>query len=308
MNTNIDTNTGTGTSTRTSISTIVSPQTHPITRNFSHRNYTNDKWEKLERLCINDPELFIDLTPCFDVQILTYTKFSGTDSINLFGVAVREKNRALVNHIMSSNQFSEQMLNEQIVDRNPFVYACSTDVEIAFLMLNSYKIKSSLINDVNNLHPFNILIKTECLLPKYSNNVKNLELAMSSERFLKGCSKAQMIKAFYSLLLNVESPRIIRVILDHDVLTSEMIEKMRFCHGSIVEEYCLSECPETLRVLLDSDKITRNFISSIFHKLTYDLYSEPIQNVLDTHVKFTNDEGMNVFEIPYPELKRTRRI
>lgn len=271
----------------------------------------DESWEKLEQLCVHSPETFINLTSCFDVQTLNYAKkLSKTESINLFGVAIREKSSILVRHMLSCNLFTDKTLNDQVFNQNPFAYACSLDVEIAFQMLNSSRIRLSLINDTDGFHPFKILVGTKCSLPEYSDNIKNLELAMSSNKFLKDCTTSQMTKAFYGFLTSVRNPQIISIVLSNNKLTSAMIENMYFYHGagSIIEDYCVNASPETLSILLDSDKITSRFIISILPNLTYDSYREEIQDVLDTHVKFTDSEGMSIFKPPYRKFKKSRVI
>lgn len=243
-------------------------------------------WNELEKLCVNDPTTFINQLPYIDFHLLNHdgrTAYGTT--INLFGIAIREKNYELVKFMLNSDQFSTRTLNQQMDGRNPFIYACTTSVEIAFLMLNSPDIYPSTINDLTGgVHPFKYLASKNSTNPKYLNKINNFELAMSSNKFLKGCRDAEIRIAFHGLLMSVGCPQIISIGLGNDKLTSEIIEQLRFKGKTIFEYYCCKE-GESLKILLDSDKVSMDFVTGSCRNLNIDSYNSHIQNILKTHEK-----------------------
>lgn len=246
-----------------------------------------NSWNELKQLCINNPDTFIEQMSSYDTRILNYSKRSIVgNSINLFGVAIREKNYALVKCMLESDLFTVQTLNNKLDDRNVFDYACSTSVEIAFLMLNSNKILPSTINvHTGWAHPFKSLIIGNCPTP-YFDNIRNFEIAMGSNKFLEGCNESQAIEAFHGFLVCVGSPEIIRITLNSDKLTSDIIEKIRFGSKTIIEEYCCARNREKpLKMLLDSDKVSREFVENCLSNLVIGSFGQNIQHVLITHEK-----------------------
>lgn len=243
-----------------------------------------ETWNELERLCINEPHTFMNQLPNIGYHLLNYEKRTERGTINLFGIAIREKNYDLVKSMLSCDLISSRTLNQQTDGFNPFTLACMTSVEIAFLMLNSNKILSSTINDLKSFHPFKCLISANNTNPEYSNKIENFKLAMSSDKFLKECSHTEMCIAFHGLLMGVGCPQAIDITMSNDKLTSEMIEQFKFNGKTIFELYCCKD-GKALKILLDSDKVSMDFATSACRNLNIDLYNSRIQNILKSHEK-----------------------
>lgn len=156
---------------------IDNEQTQQTEQTNDHTNplvQIDNNWRELEQLCINHPATFIDQLPNFNVQVLNYIKKSGTKRMTLFGVGLCTKNYDLVKSMLESDMFTVSTLNQPVYGINPFAYVCSTDVEIAFLMLNSEKILSSTINAVHGLffHPIKEILCVKSSKVQYSDTLK----------------------------------------------------------------------------------------------------------------------------------------
>lgn len=62
------------------------------------------KWDVLEKLCVNEPQTFMNQISQFDPYLLNHARqtIHGT-TINLFGVGIREKNYALVKFMLEND-------------------------------------------------------------------------------------------------------------------------------------------------------------------------------------------------------------
>lgn len=141
---------------------------------------------------------------------------------------------------------------------NPFTYACMLSVEIALLMLNSDKILPSTINDVTSFHPFKYLVSSNNTNLGYLGKISIFKLAMSSNKFLEGCTETEIFTTFHGFLMGVKAHEFIQVVMNHEKLTSAMIEQFRFKNKTIMEYYCVGR-GESLKILLESNKLTVEF-------------------------------------------------
>lgn len=247
-------------------------------------------WLMLEQMCIHNPNEFIEQLSTYDAQVLNYTKKSRTRRITLFWVALCTKNYALVKSMLESDMFTVSTLNQPMYGISPFEFACSKSVEIAFLMLNSDKILPSTINAVHGpfFHPIKQILCVKSTMPEYSDNIRNFELAMRSNKFLDGCSELHVREVCRSFMANKQFPEVIRIVLNNEKFTREIIEQTTWFHGTIIEEYSRCENAEPLKILLDSEKITVDFVESCYFGFDIVNCKECVQNVIQSHPKCAN--------------------
>lgn len=172
---------------------------------------------------------------------------------------------------------------------NLFSYACKTNVDIAFLLLESDHVLPSTINDIQytSTHPFEYLYLNNDLSLTTQQRVENFERALSSNKFLGGCTNEKISQVFKSFMANAGQAGLISVSLKQEQLTREMIESWSFNTYTIIEWYChsLTANAKTLQILLDSEKITKEYAEKCCSDINIRLCDKQIQHVLNTHEK-----------------------
>lgn len=111
---------------------------------------------------------------------------------------------------------------------------------------------------------------------------------MRSNKFLDGCSVSHTCEVFRSFMSSKHLPEVIRVVLNNEKFTREIIEQTTWFHGTIIEEYSRYTNAEPLIILLDSEKITVEFVESCYFGFDIDNCKECVQKVMQSHPKCAN--------------------
>lgn len=246
------------------------------------------KWYVLRKLCTENPQKFMKLLPCFDTSILNHIAYHWESSDTLFGVGVKSENSELVECMLSSGLFTDETLNFQSGDL--FIKACMTNIDIAFQMLFSDKFPPLAINKfMNNYHPFELLVMNKNTTSKYPDRFENLKLAMGSDKFLKDCSEQLKISVMCRFMRPSSCHKIVSISLNCEIMTRDIIEKMRFYGDkTIIEEYCKYADANLLKMLLDSEKVSKEWARSVCSNLDINNYNTNIQQILKSHEKLTD--------------------
>lgn len=249
----------------------------------------DEKWMQLRNFYNEHPGDFKTMFTLFDTCILSCTHHmdGSIEGENFLSIGIIRNDVELVKRILNTYLVHvHALVKEHLNGVNLFTVACSTNLDIARLLLDSEKVLPSIINDMQltGVHPFVKLY----LKSKAENNVQCVEDFMKSNKFLKDCSKDQMLCAFHSFLSNVGYSDLIKIVLEHPILTNELTEELRFGNGNgmgIFEWYCLGANAIALSALLDSNKISNEYIEEYFPKLLIGSYENEIQHILNTHEK-----------------------
>lgn len=255
----------------------------------------DDAWRILDRLCAKDYKTFINVAPCCDPKILNHViAFSPSSKFTLFGTAIREKNIELVEYMLTCGLFTEQTLNHSVFNNcNIFSYACLLNEQIGILLLNSDKILPLTINT----SLFRNLFSHTTHGGHGGSHMERTDLIdhlFRSEKFLNTCSHLEIICIFCIFMKSVDCPKLIEKSLEHDKLTSDIIENIYVdnIHTntsiSLLEHYCKTNSHVILKMFLDSNKVSTQYVFSLRSKLNISSYTNEIKNVLKSHVKFSN--------------------
>lgn len=264
-------------------------QTHAQTR---EQLLLDEKWSALEKMCIDSPQIFINMLRFIDKRALNHSKLTSEGPKTLFGVAVMNENLELVKHMLSCDLFEGQMLNKFHRGTNLFMHACSTNVDIAFQMLYSDKISPPIINDFilcyPYIHPIAQLFSSIRTSSKHSDKTEYIKRAIDADKFLKGCSEDEKLHVGKYFLSPRASRDIIYACLNTNKFTSELVEELRYGTKTIIEKYCIHGDDELLKMLLDSNKVTEEWACSVYPKLDISSYNGSIRKILNSHEKFAN--------------------
>lgn len=308
--TKANTNTGTGTNTFKYIYRLKFPEKNvsyfpgyqfirnvPMSYNYDvleqmakayscpEKKQRDEKWFMLRKLCIENPQTFMKLLPCFDPLILNHINHNWEYSNTLFDVGVKSGNSELVECMLSSGLFTDDTLNFQ--GGYSFIKACMTNIDIAFQILFSDKFSPLVINKcVDNYHPFELLVMNKNTTSKYPDCFENLKLAMGSDKFLKDCTEQLKISVMCRFMRPSSCHKIVSISLNCEKMTRDIIEKIRFSgNKTIIEEYCKHGDAELLKILLDSEKVSKEWVCSVCSNLVIGDYNADIQQVLKSHEK-----------------------
>lgn len=250
-------------------------------------------WDALKSLCDHNVELFKTIAPHVSSPILNYTKTESVNKYNLFGHAVNISSVELVEYFLDQDLLSITSLHHDAHGINVFALACMKNLSIVKRMLDSNKVNPSVINDMRTgLHPFIFLIENHKNMGvrDFNERLETFKYALGSKKFMLGCTDQQVCLILKNLLTHsYKHLEFMKVVLDHEQMTSNIIEKS-FGPSSIIELCCISNVPDSLKYLLDSMKITPEYINVLRPKLRIELYCDDVRRVLNTHVKFTNGE------------------
>lgn len=251
----------------------------------------DEKWIQLRNFYNERPEDFKSMFTLFNTHVLSHTHHmdGSLEGENFLSIGIINNDVQLVEYILNTYFVNiHSLIQKHLNGVNLFTVACSTNLRIARLLLDSDKVLPSIINDmqITGIHPFVKLY----LKSKAENNDQCVEDFMKSNKFLKDCTKDQMLCAFHSLLTNVAYSDLIKIVLRHPTLTNELTEELRFGNENgngigIFEWYCLGGNAVSLSALLDSNKISNEYIEEHFPKLPIGSYENEIQHILNTHEK-----------------------